>query len=369
MKKRILILANNDIGLYNFRKDLILKLIDLGNDLYISLPYGDMIEPLTELGCKFLKTPIDRRGINPIIDFKLIYKYFHLLKNVNPDLVITYTIKPNIYGGFLCRMMKIPYAVNITGLGTAFEKNGLLKSIATILYKISLKKVEIVFFENIENMMLFRKLKICVKNTDCKLLHGAGVDLRYFTYTEYPLEDDIVHFLFIGRIMKEKGVEELFSVMERLNFEGKKCVLDMLGGFEENYLETIEEKKKEGWLNYYGYQKDVRPFIKKSHCFVLPSWHEGMANTNLECAAMGRPLITSDIHGCKESIIDGKSGFLCEPKNPESLYKAMTKFLALTRQERVLMGKIGRKHMEDEFDKKNVVLETVKSLCFDKNLQ
>ena len=362
MNKKIMILANNDVGLYQFRKELLYQMLELGSEVYISLPAGEMVQPLVDAGCKFLETPVDRRGINPLTDFRLLVKYYKILKEVHPDLVVTYTIKPNVYGGFACRIMRIPYAVNITGLGAAFQNEGILKKLVTFLYKVSLKKAKVVFFENAENMNIFKKLGICKKDEQCKLLHGAGVNLEHYSYADYPETDDKVHFLFVGRVMAEKGIIELFSAMEQLWSEGYKCVLDMVGGYEENFSTEIEAKENKGWLNYYGYQKDVRPFIKNCHCFVLPSWHEGMANTNLECAAMGRPLITSDIHGCKEAVLAGKSGFLCKAKNADSLYKEMKKFLLLSQEERREMGKAGRKHMEKVFDKKVVVAETIEKL-------
>lgn len=360
-KKKILILANNDIGLYQFRKELIDELLLQNNEVFISLPDGEFVSLLVQKGCKFIPTPVDRRGINPKKDLSLVKRYFKILKRVKPDLVITYTIKANIYGGFACRMKKIPYAVNITGLGTAFQKEGLLKSFVIFLYKAALKNAKVVFFENSENMKIFRQLKIC-KKEQTKLLNGAGVNLEHYQYIEYPSKQHPIHFLFIGRIMKEKGVEELFAAMEKLHREGQDCVLDMLGEYEEDYKAVIEKYKKAGWLNYYGYQKDIRPFIKEAHCFVLPSWHEGMANTNLECAASGRPVITSNIPGCKEAVIEGKSGLLCERKNASSLYKSMKMFLNMTHEEKIKMGKAGRRHIEDVFDKKMVIGETMKGL-------
>lgn len=362
MGKKILVLANNDVGLYQFRRELLSELIDLGHDVYISLPNGELVQPLIDAGCKFVDTPVDRRGINPATDFGLIRNYFRILKEISPDLVITYTIKPNIYGCFSCRVKKIPYAANITGLGTAFQNEGMLKKFVTILYKVALKKAKVIFFENSENMRIFQELGICKNREQCKLLNGAGVNLEHFYYSEYPKEDSPVHFLFVGRVMKEKGVDELFEAMERLQSSGQKCVLDMLGGYEENYSSIIEKYQKAGWLNYYGYQEDVRPFIEKCHCFVLPSWHEGMANTNLECAAMGRPLITSNIPGCREAVVENESGFLCEAKDSDSLYNAMAGFLSLTQEQRKTMGCVGRKHMEDVFDKKMVVAETFDGL-------
>lgn len=357
---KILILANFDVGLYQFRKELIAELLKK-NKVSISLPYGELVENLKEMGCKFIDTPVDRRRINPIKDLSLYRKYRKNLKKEKPDLVITYTIKPNIYGGFACRISKIPYAVNITGLGTAFQKKGMLRSLVTLMYKVSLKKAKTVFFENSENMQLFLDEKIISKKQAC-LLNGAGVNLEHYSVLEYPEDCEITRFLFIGRVMKEKGIDELFEAMKKLRADGVNCSLDVLGGYEENYADIIKKYESEGWLHYYGYQEEVRPFIKKCHCFVLPSWHEGMANTNLECAASGRPVITSNIAGCKEAVVDGKSGFLAEKQNVNSLYKAMKKFTQLSYEDRKSMGLAGRQHMEDVFDKKKVVQTTIKHL-------
>ncbi len=358
--KKILIMANNDVGLYQFRGLLIETLLAEGQDVYISDPDGECIRTLENMGCHFIDTPIDRRGINPIRDFKLLLHYFKILKQVKPDLVITYTIKPNVYGGFASRMKNIPYAANITGLGTTFQNEGILKKLVVFLYKTSMKSAKVVFFENSENMRIFRELFIC-REQQCKLLNGAGVDLEKFEYLAYPT-DEMTRFLFIGRVMKEKGVDELFAAMKQLHDEGVNCVLDVVGAFEEDYEPLMEQYVEEGWLNYHGHQKDVRPFIEKAHCFVLPSWHEGMANTNLECSASGRPIITSNIPGCREAVIDGVSGLLCECKNKNSLYAAMNKFISITHKQREEMGVAGRKHMEEVFDKKKVVKETMKGL-------
>lgn len=353
---RVMILANFDLGLYQFRKELIEELLK-ENEVIISLPYGELVEPLKEMGCKFIDTPVDRRGINPATDLKLLNEYRRLLKVENPDLVITYTIKPNVYGGLVCRLAHIPYAVNITGLGTAFENGGLLKKIVTSMYKVACKKAKVVFFENEENRQIFIREKI-VKEAQTHRLNGAGVNLEKYQVSEYP-EGEKIKFLFMGRVMAEKGINELFEAMKKLVAEGINCELDVLGGYEEDYKEKIQECENEGWLHYHGYQKDVRPFIEKCHCFVLPSWHEGMANTNLESAASGRPVITSNIPGCMEAVVDGISGFLVERKNVEDLYRVMKKFAELPFEERKSMGLAGRKHMEKVFDKNKIVANTI----------
>lgn len=356
---KVLILANFDVGLYQFRRELIDALLQ-HHQVLISLPDGDLVRPLEALGCQFLDTPMDRRGTNPIRDIALFKRYRKLLREQRPDLVITYTIKPNIYGGLACRLGRIPYAVNITGLGTAFQKENMLRRLVVFLYKRALKRAKVVFFENSSNMELFQTEDI-VSADRCCCLNGAGVNLDRYEYSPYP--DTVpIRFLFIGRVMKEKGIDELLTAMRRLQADGQDCCLDVLGGCEEDYTEILRGCEAEGWLHYHGYQKDVRPFIQAAHCFVLPSYHEGMANTNLECAAMGRPVITSDIPGCREAVIDGESGLLCNAKDEESLYRAMKKFLELPKDVREQMGKAGRKRMEEVFDKKKVVEETMKGL-------
>lgn len=357
---KILILANNDVGLYQFRRELIEELLK-ENQVTIALPQGNLVEPLVKKGCKFIDTPLDRRGVNPIRDFRLLKQYIKILNAENPDLVITYTIKPNVYGGFASRMKRIPYAINVTGLGTAFQKQGMLRKLVTCMYKVGLKKAKVVFFENEENRQILIDEKIVKREQTC-CLNGAGVNLSHYTVHEYPQENEQTKFLFVGRVMKEKGVDELFAAMERLHKEGMSCILDVLGGYEENYEKIIKKHETAGWLKYHGYQKDVRPFIEQAHCFVLPSWHEGMANTNLECAASGRPVITSDIHGCKEAVLENVSGYLCEKQNTDSLYEQMKKFTRLSYEERRAMGLAGRKHMEEVFDKKKVVAMTMEKL-------
>lgn len=357
---KILLLTNHHLGLCLFRYELVAELLKK-NTVYLSLPDGDLIRPLEKIGAKFIDTPIDRRGINPVTDLKLFRQYRKMLRQVQPDLVITYTIKPNIYGGVACRMAGIPYAANITGLGTAFQKKGLLRSLVTVMYRTALKKAKVVFFENCENVQTLLDEGI-VRREQCCLLSGAGVNLERYALAEYPAEGDETRFLFTGRVMREKGVDELFAAMERLHDEGISCSLDVLGDYEEDYKEQMERFEAAGWLRYHGYQEDVRPFIENCHCFVLPSWHEGMANTNLECAAMGRPLITSNIHGCKEAVIDGESGYLCEAQDADSLYEAMKKFAQLPYEKKSAMGISGRRHMEAVFDKEKVVAETVARL-------
>lgn len=358
---RILILANNSGGLYRFRAMLIERLIESGISVHASTPFDDDIELLQNTGCGLVNTSIDRRGINPLTDIKLIKQYAKIINQVKPDKVITYTIKPNIYGGIVCRLKNIQMYANVTGLGTAFQGNGLLTKFVTALYKIAFKKVKTVFFENTENRDIFVSNNIIPKNkTHC--LNGAGVNLEEYSFKEYPQDDKECRFLFIGRVMKEKGVDELFEAAKKIKAEHSNVFFDIVGPMEDNYKEILERYESEGIIKYYGSQADVKPFIERASCFVLPSYHEGMANTLLECGAMGRPLITSNIHGCLEAVEDGKTGYLCKVKDADDLYVKMKKFIELPYAEKVKMGQASHELVAGKFDKRKVVEETVREI-------
>lgn len=356
----ILVIANNDIGLYKFRKELLQKLIDNGNEVYISLPNGDLVQPMVDMGCKFIDTAVDRRGVNPVTDLKLFLNYWKIIGKVKSDFIITYTIKPNVYAGIVSAIKHKKYAINITGLGTAFQKQGLFLKLIVMLYKFACKKAHTIIFENCENMNLFLDYGI-VKEEQCLLNAGAGVNLEEYPFEEYPPTDK-TRFLFVGRIMQEKGIDELFDAAKRIKREYDNVEFDVVGMYEDNYEETVNRLVDDGIINFYGYQQDVKPFVKQSHCFVLPSWHEGMANTNLECGAMGRPIITSNIHGCLEAVVDGKTGYLVEKKNANDLYEKLKRFIELPYDEKVKMGQASHDHIAEVFDKKKVVENTVERL-------
>ena len=356
----VLVVANFDVGLYKFRKELLQEILNSGHEVYISLPNGDLVQPLVDMGCQFIETELDRRGMNPVTDLKLIGKYRKILNQVKPDLVITYTIKPNIYMGMLCKNRSIPYVINITGLGTAFQSHGVMLKVFVEMYKLACKKAQTVIFENCENMQIFKDYGI-VKEQQCLLNNGAGVNLEEYPFTAYP-NDGQIRFLFVGRVMQEKGIDELFEAARRIKEEYNNVYFDIVGPYEDDYKDVTEQLVNDGVIDYHGFQEDVKPFIEKAHCFVLPSWHEGMANTNLECAAMARPIITSKIHGCLEAVEDGKTGFLAEPKNADDLYDKMKKFIDLPYDKKVEMGQASHNHIAENFDKKDVVSKTIERI-------
>jgi len=359
---RILILANNDIGLYNFRKELIERLVEEENEIFISLPNGERIKDLKDLGCEFIETNIDRRGTNPIKDFKLIFKYRKILKKINPEIVLTYTIKPNIYGGLMCRIKKIPYICNITGLGTSIEDKGLMQKMIFILYKIALKNVKCCFVQNNENLQFLVDNKL-VDKEKCKLIPGSGVNLEHFKVLPYPEENENIKFLFISRIMKEKGIEQYLEAAINIKEKYKNIEFHILGFCEQDYEEKLKRLMDEGTVIYHGLQKDVIPFLEKASCLVHPSYYpEGMSNVLLEASASGRPVITTDRSGCREVVEDKKTGYIIDVKSAKQLIEKIEEFLKLPNEQKKQMGLEARKKVEREFDRNIVINEYIKEI-------
>ncbi|MGG7620242.1 glycosyltransferase family 4 protein [Bacillus coreaensis] len=350
---KILVFANFGMGLYNFRKELLEELINQNNEVYISLPSDDYVPKLENLGCKFIETHLERRGTNPIKDIKLLFHYINIIKRIKPDVVLTYTIKPNVYGGLACRITKTPYITNITGLGTSVENKGVMQKITLMLYKVGLKQASCLFFQNKTNLKFFVDKRI-VKNKT-RLVPGSGVNLEQHIFEEYPDNDEKNRFLFIGRMMKSKGIEELLQAIKIVKEKFPNTQFDLVGHCEENYHQKLVELNELGMINYYGQQKDIHSFIKKSHATILPSYHEGTANVLLESASTGRAVLASRVPGCKETFDEDVSGFGFEVRNVDSLVEAIIKFINLPYEQKKAMGIAGRKKMENEFDRKIVI--------------
>jgi len=359
---KILILANNDVGLYKFRKELLIELVK-ENDVYISLPYGNFIPQLEEIGCKFIDTPINRRGTNPITDLKLLMKYKRIIKEVKPKIVLTYTIKPNIYGGLTCRLSGIPYVANVTGLGTAVESDGLLKKITLFLYKAALKDANCIFMQNKGNKDFLKRKKVI--NGNSRLIPGSGVNLKEYSLLSYP-PDDTINFLFIARIMKEKGIDQYLDAAKYIREKYPQTIFHVLGFCEQDYESKLNEMHEKGIIQYHGMQSDVRKFHEISHCTIHPTYYpEGMSNVLLEAAACGRPIITTDRSGCKEIIDKDINGYIVEQENSQDLILKIQKFLILDNKTKKKMGIKGRIKMEKEFDRQFVVsayIEEIKSV-------
>ena len=258
---KVLIITNHSYMLYQFRRELIQELRK-EHEVVLSMPFVGHEDDFQAMGIRCIETNVDRRGINPKTDLRLLKNYFRLLKEEKPDLVITYSIKPNVYAGYACSRLGIPYYANVQGLGTAFQKPGLTQFV-TLLYKTAFRKVESVFFENEVNAEEFRKRKIISEGKQ-RILRGAGVNLEYYSQQPYPAgnsEGRPVRFLYLGRIMKEKGIDELFTAVRRLREDNNKFILDLVGFFEDEYKQQVEEMQKDGVAVFYGFQQDPRPCL------------------------------------------------------------------------------------------------------------
>lgn len=346
--------------LYRFRLELIEALAE-HNEIVLSMPFVGHENDFAALGYRIIETNVNRRGINPITDIKLFNKYRTILEEEKPDLVITYSIKPNVYGGFAARLAGVPYCANVQGLGSAFE-NKALASLVSVMYKCALCEAETVFFENAEDERLFVSRHI-VSDSKTAVLPGAGINLDKYQYSEYP-KNEKFRFLYLGRLMREKGIDELFDAVEHLFSDGENFVLDLVGFFEDEYSERVTQLEQIGVVRFHGFITDVRPYYAMSDCIVMPSWHEGMSNVLLEAAAVGRPIVTTDIFGCREAVDDGVTGLLVRSKDPNDLYEKMKKMLHTDAEVRKHMGEAAREKMKREFGKEKVVGLTLESMKY-----
>lgn len=349
---RVLIVANADIGLYKFRKELLENLV-LEHEVFVALPKGDFYNELVAIGCQYIVTDLDRHGTNPFKELQVIALYKRILRNVKPDIVFTYTIKPNIYAGIACASMNISYVANITGLGTAVENKGLLQFVTTTLYKYALRKAQKVFFQNLENknFMINRGIVKCKYD----ILPGSGVNLNNYCVSEYP-NGDTIDFLFVSRIMKEKGIEQYLEAAIVIRKKYPQTRFHICGFCEEAYEDKLKRLSDVGVIIYHGLVKDMADMYERMSCIVHPTYYpEGMSNVLLEASACGRPIITTDRSGCKEIVDDGVNGYIVEEKNSNDLIDKIELFLKKSTEERKKMGLAGRKKVEKEFNRQIVI--------------
>ena len=351
---KVLFLANHFITLYSFRKELIKKLIDENYEVYLSLPDDDQNKYFEDLGCKIIITEIDRRGINPFKDLKLLRFYKRIMNLIKPDIIFSYTIKPNIYGT-IASNKKFRQVCNITGTGATFLKNNIIAKICKVLYKNSIKKCYKIFFQNTGDKDFFIENKLVSNNYD--MLPGSGCNLDEYRFVDMP-DDKILRFIFIGRVMHLKGIDEFLESAKRIK-EKYSNVEFIIAGWneEEKYKSIIKEYESKNIVKYIGFRKDIKEWITKCHCTILPSHGgEGIPNVLLESAAIGRVCIGSKINGTKDVISDGKTGYLFDVSNVDDLVEKIEKFIHLTTKERIQMGIAGRKKIEKEFDR-NIVIK------------
>lgn len=364
--KKVLFLVNHDIVIYNFRREIVERLLEEGYEVYISSPYGERIDDLIKMGCKYLEASIERHGTNIAKEIILLRYYKKIMKQISPDVVLTFTIKPNIYGGIAAKSLNIPYIANITGLGSAVENEGLMQKLSVVLYKIAFKKINTVFFQNKENLEFFKNKKIALGKH--KLLPGSGVNLEQFSLLEYP-ESKTIEFIFISRIMKEKGIDQYLEAATYIRKKYQNTRFHVLGFCEEKeYEKKLYELEKEGIIKYHGMQRDIRPFLKSTHCTIHPTYYpEGMSNVLLETAASGRPIIATNKAGCREIVDNKVSGFLVQQKNLQDLISKIEDFLKLSYKEKKQMGLKGREKVEKEFNREIVVKAYLREIsrCLD----
>lgn len=349
---KVLIVANADIGLYKFRKELLEELVK-NNEVYIALPKGEFYKDLLAIGCKYVITELDRHGTNPIKELKTVFDYKKIMKSIKPDIVFTYTIKPNVYAGMACASLNIPYVANITGLGTAVENPGLMQILTTNLYKYGLRKAQKVFFQNTENRDFFVKKGVVKRSYD--LLPGSGVNLKNYTVSEYP-DGSTVDFVFVSRIMKEKGIEQYLEAAREIKKRHPETRFHICGFCEQNYEKILKEMSDEGIIIYHGLVKDMAAIYRQMGCTIHPTYYpEGLSNVLLESSASGRPIITTNRSGCREVVDDGINGYVVEEKNSKDLIDKIELFLEKSVEERKQMGLAGRKKVEIEFDRQIVI--------------
>ena len=358
--KRILFLVNHDIVIYNFRLEIVERFLNDGHEVYISSPYGERIDDLVALGAKFCEIKMTRHGMNPLEELRLLHDYKKLIKEVKPDICLGFTIKPNIYGAIAARKYHVPFVANITGLGTAVENPGLAQKVSILLYRYAFRDIQRVFFQNEENRKFFDDHGLAVGKG--MVIPGSGVNLERYPYREYP-EDGTIHFAFISRIMKEKGIDQYLDAAAAIKKKYPNTEFHVCGFCEPEYDGRLQEEEKKGTVIYHGMIRDVAGFMAQMHCIIHPTYYpEGISNVLLEACATGRPIITTDRSGCREVVNDGKNGFLVECRKSEELIEAIEKFQSLSWEEKKVMGRVARLKVEKEYDRKIVVEKYVEEI-------
>ena len=353
-RMRILVLANNLLGLYSFRKEVMKAFVDRGDEVYISAPMDDKAPDVEKLGCKIIATEFNRQGTNPVADMRLMWRYRKMIKQIKPDVVLTYTIKPNLYGGMACALTGVPQIANGKGLGAAVEYPGLMQKLTIFLYKIGMRRTRLTFFQNTDNMQFCQEHGM-VKGA-VQLIPGSGVNLQYHAKMPYPAETEPVRFLFMGRIRREKGIDEFLATAENIRKKYDNVEFHIVGGCEGDYEERLHDMHEHGIIIYHGRQSDVRPYFAMAACTLHPSFYpEGMSNVLLESCSTGRPIMTTNRAGCREIIEDGRNGFLVKQQDADDLTAKVEKFIALPYAERKAMGYAAREKVEREFDRQIVI--------------
>lgn len=359
--KRILFLVNHDVVIYNFRLELVERFIEEGFEVHISSPYGERIDDLVKLGAIYHQIGLERHGMNPINEAKLLLTYRKLLIEVKPDIVLGYTIKPNIYGAMAAAEKNIPFVANITGLGTAVENPGFSQKMMIGLYKIAFRKVQRVFFQNTENQQFFIDHHIAVDKH--ALLPGSGVNLQRFPLKPYP-SDETVRFVFISRIMKEKGIDQYLEAAKVIREKYSNTEFHICGFCEAEYEGKLSEYHDKGIVIYHGMVRDISSFLENIHCVIHPTYYpEGLSNVLLEACASGRPIITTDRSGCREVVDNGINGYMIPQRDVQRLIEAIDAFISLSMEQKRNMGLSGRQKVEKYYSRDIIIEAYMKEIA------
>ena len=364
MNKKICIVSNTSWYIYNFRLNLANRLKDKGFQVVIVAPEDDKYTDLLKKDFEVYNIYMNAKGINPIVDLKTIFEFYKLYKEIKPDIILQYTIKPNIYGSIASSMLNIPTINNIAGLGTLFVKESVITKIAKLLYRFSQKRVNKIFFQNKDDFKMFVDENL-VKKEKCDVLPGSGVDLSRFIPINKKENHNNFIFLFIARIIKDKGVIELIQAIQILKSKNLNFEVHILGALNVINNTAISKEELDSWIDddlikYLGTSDSVENIIKTADCVVLPSYREGTPRVLLEACAMEVPIITTDAVGCKDVLNDGVNGYLCKVKDSKDLANKMEKMINLSEEERLAMGKAGREKMIREFDEEIVINKYLK---------
>jgi len=361
---KIAIVLNTSWNIYNFRLGLIQSLLKKGHEVIAVAPYDDYSSKLTDLGCKYEKVTMDSRGANPIKDLGLSIELFRIYRRIKPDVILHFTIKPNIYGTFAARLLGIPTINNVCGLGTVFLNRGIVSFIAKMMYKVAFRYPNKVLFQNDQDRNLFINENL-IEEDIAELVPGSGINLNKFIPSALP-ENKKFTFLLISRLIHDKGIVEYVEAIKELKNRGHEAEFQVLGAIDEEHkrgipAEIIESWINEGLIDYFGRVPDVRNYIRNADCIVLPSYREGTPRTLLEAASMARPIVTTDVAGCNNVVKDNHNGFLCNLKDIQDLADKMEKMLNLSFHERRIFGLKGRALVEKTYDE-NVVIDKYKEL-------
>ena len=355
----ILMTVNAAWNIWNFRRPLVEALAADGHRITVLAPFDDAVPDLERLGCRVRPLEMSVKGLNPLEDLKLQRRFGRIFREERPDAALSFTIKNNIFGARAAKSTDVPFLPNVTGLGTAFLSGKLLQTVTEQLYRRSFADLQVVFFQNEDDRDLFLNRRL-VRADQARLLPGSGIDLQRFAPAPIPPPAEPPVFLMIARLLRDKGVLEFVEAARRVKVRHPQARFQLLGAAGSENRSAIDRPTVDAWVaqgvvEYLGTTPDVRPAIAAASCVVLPSYREGAPRTLIEAAAMARPLIATNVPGCRAVVDRDVSGFLCDLRSAESLALAMERFLALSPEAQQAMGAAGRAKMKREFDQTLVV--------------